>query len=216
VRIAFKPVTNSPSTADTSSTSKSSGGSFFDILSQGTQDAVQPAKGYGSQAQSNSHSSGQSNSEDSQPQGSAPQTSASTDALTSRDQTAATPAAPRNPENGQAIPGEGQSNAVKNLGNVLALANLASTNSAAATASAQVAQVAQVAAASPSKGGPNQAAPSGKQAGTTKGTQNKQDATKGADSGTNLPQQAIALVVPVPVPLPIQPRRRERTLRRNR
>ena len=202
VRIALKPVTSSPSTADTS-TPKSSGGSFLDILIQGTQDAVQPSKGSGSQTQSDAQSSSQNASDDRQSQGpSSPQSTSG----------AATPVVPpvktsqtTTPNGSQqssqdstgTTPGSAatsQGNAAQNLTNLLTWANLTAVSNTVATP----AQAVQTPASST-----NPVAPSGKQGGATKGTQNKQDATSPANAGAGTLQEAMALAVPVAATEPL-------------
>ena len=210
MRIAPKPVTNNPSAAETSSTSKSSGGSFLDILIQGTQDAVQPAKGYGSQTQSDARSSSQNSSDDSQSKDPSSQTisSASTTDVPPQPPSTQTPSTQTTTANNsqqsgatatgttQGTAGTGRNNSTQSLSDLLALMDLAtaSNNAAAASPAAQQTTTTTV----------DQVLPSGKQTGTTKTVQGKQDAAKGADSGTSSQQLAAALTVPVAVadPLP--------------
>jgi len=205
VRIALKPVTDSPSTADTSSTSKSSGGSFLDILTQGTQDAVQPAKGYGSQTQSDAHSSSQNTADDTQSKGPSSQTntSASTSDGSPRVPTTQAANASSNQQSGKTAAGTTQGNtisdqspATQSLNRLLTLMDLAAAGNNVAT----VSSAAQQSAAAST----DQTASLGKQAGTAKGVQGKQDAPKGSDPGTVSLQQAMALTVPAAVadPLP--------------
>lgn len=115
VRVALKPVTNNPSTSDISAP-KSSGGSFLDILIQGTQSAVQPAKGSGSQTQSDADTSDQNNP--GQPQANST----------------------GNTQSRQAATGANQSNTTQSLNNFLTMANQAAAGKNAALISSETAQ----------------------------------------------------------------------------
>ena len=158
---------------------------------QGTQDAVQPAKGSGSQTQSDAHSS----REEQQPQ--QPSTSAtpsvSASGTPSRAQSAPAKQTNSSPEqSGQSATGSTQQNtAAQNVTNLLTLANLAAASQTAATEPGQTPDSSS-----------DQVASSGKQSGASKGAQSKQAPTAAASTDSAL-QQALAVlqqVVTVPTP----------------
>ncbi len=204
MRIALKPVTTSPSTTDTTGASKpSGGGSFLDILIQGTQGAAQGAQPAGSQTQSDAHSPQSSSDEASSQESSGQQTaqSGATPVTASQKQPAApaTNAAGSQPSQPSAA-GTSPVKTVQNLPGLLALTNLTAAGSDAATSAA-------TAQASNSS---TQVAPSGKQAGATKGTPGKQVAATSGGADANALQQAAAnlqqaISVPAPAPLPTLP-----------
>jgi hypothetical protein len=209
VRIALKPVTNNPSTPETTA-AKPSGGSFLDILSQGTQDAVQAAKGTGShtQTQSDAHSSSQSSSDEQRSQdpssstasstgtqiATKPVTSTSTQTTASADgatgsATDTQPTAAKQPvadtQNDQTAGSNStQSDAAQKIANLLALANLLGKNTDAATATSTQVQ--------PADSTTGEVTASGKQTNPTKGTLNKETGSASQDNGSLA--QALALV----------------------
>lgn len=192
MRIALKSVSADSPTPD-ATTAKPSSGSFLDILTQGTQHAVQAAKGAGSQSQSDAHSSSPNNSDDAQSQEPSSQTNpgASTPVATPRAQTA--PAGnPNGTEQSQHAAGATQATPAQSLSNVLTF-----LSPTAQSDKAVIATEAAQAAESPA----GQTVPSGKQAGATKGTQGKQATPASTSSqSSSLQQMLAALQQPLTIP----------------
>lgn len=189
MRIALKPVSADSPTPD-ATTTKSSSGSFLDILTQGAQDAVQAAKGAGSQSQSDAHSSSQNNSDDTQSQEPSSQTShgASATVSTPRNQTAST----GNPNGTQHTAGATQAAPAQSLNNVLTFLSPSAQSDKAAIAT-EAAQAAE----SPA----DQTVPPGKQSGAAKGTQGKQATPDSTSSqSSSLQQMLAALQQPLTIP----------------
>jgi hypothetical protein len=192
VRIALKSVSADSPTPD-ATTAKSSSGSFLDILTQGTQDAVQATKGAGSQSQSDAHSSSQNNSDDTQAQESSSQTSpgASTPVATPRNQTASA-GNPNGTQQSQHTAGATQAAPAQSLSNVLTFLSPTAQSDKAA-----IATEASQAAESPA----DQTVPSGKQAGAAKSTQGKQATPASTSSqSSSLQQMLVALQQPLIFP----------------
>jgi hypothetical protein len=192
VRIALKSVSADSPTPD-ATPAKSSSGSFLDILTQGTQDAVQAAKGASSQSQSDAHSSSPNNSDDTQSQEPSSQTipGASTPVAIPRNQTAAA-VNPSGTQQIQYATGATQAAPAQSLSNVLTFLSPTAQSDKAAIATEAV-----QAAESPA----DQTVPSGKQSGATKGTQGKQatPASTGSQS-SSLQQMLAALQQPLSIP----------------
>jgi hypothetical protein len=210
VRIAIKPVTNSPSTPE-ATPAKSSGSSFLDILSQGTQDAVQSAKAAGSQTQSDTDSSQQpAAGEQKSPEAASPSQDnedASAPAANTHVQTAASNPSSSSQQNAQPIAsttqigaplsgatqhGSAQGNISQSVANLLLLANLTVQSKDTSADKQAVLTTATT---------PTQT--TAKSTGTTKSAPAKQDAAP-ADSTASL-QQALAalqqmLTVPAAIP----------------
>jgi hypothetical protein len=178
VRIAPKTVTTSPSTTDTSGISKpSGGGSFLDILFQGTQEASskEPSAAQSTQA------------------GSAPATT------TPKQSDAQAPNTSGNQQSAQSAAGTSQVRTVQNLPSVLALANLTAADGDPASSTA-AAQTATSSTQAPPSGKPAATA-KGIQAKHAAAT------TAGADANALQQAAAILQTanVPAPTPLPTLP-----------
>lgn len=198
MRIALKPVSGDSTTTDATA-AKSSGGSFLDILTQGTQDAVQAAKGAGTQSQSDAHSSSQNNADDTPSQESSTQTTprASTPGAKPQTQTASSNNA-TGTQQSQHIGGATPATPAQSLGNVSVFLSPAaqSDKEVIVTEEAQAAGSAA-----------DQTVPSGKQAGATKGTQGKQGTptSTSAKSSSALQQMLAALQQALPIPEAVIP-----------
>lgn len=196
-------MTTSPSTPDTTASKPSSGGgSFLDILFQGTQDAVQGAKAAGSQKNGNSDNSDQSSSDEQAVQASSSQKSSSADASAPASQSQTVqPTTNQAGSAQQTAQSNGANTPTKPAQNVPSL--LAFANLIVAGSTAQAATSTDAAQASSS----NQSAPAGKQTGTSKSTQGKQSAPSTIDSAGSLQQAAALLtqVLTVPAPAPTLP-----------
>ncbi|HEX4283551.1 MAG TPA: hypothetical protein VHZ28_00565 [Terracidiphilus sp.] len=219
MRVALKTVSNTQSTPDTTP-SKSSGSSFLDILSQGTQDAVHETRAAGSQQQSDAPTSNHSSSDDAQSQEpsssiqsspiepSAARSSASTSSTPVDPGTDKTPPAvratnaaaeisaanqPGNPQTQQAASSAVQGSTTQNAAVLAALAQTAMANLIANDAGAAPASNAQASSSSTTSG-----VSSGKQT-APKGAQNKQPAATSATDLNTLQQALIALPQVVPV-----------------